>query len=167
MQPLCEKRVTSGGRGSAGRSRAPTLFRDDPAGRFLSDSSCREATSPGGSGLQVVAAFPKPVEDFGVAGGEGHLEVSSRFRGAQIKDDINQSGSGSDGQVAGRDMEVGMDRWTVSSGVDGGFGQDLAVVGQGDVLRCAGHVGFSRAVGSTAGWKAANKPRLHAHMGGL
>jgi hypothetical protein len=60
----------------------------------LSDSSCGEATIPGGSGLQVVAAFPKPVEDFAVAGGEGHLEVGSRFRAGQVENSVDQSGSG-------------------------------------------------------------------------
>jgi hypothetical protein len=117
----------------------------------LSKGAGSEAAGSGGSGLQVVAAFPKPVEDFDVAGGKGHLKVGSRFRGGQVQDGVDQSGSGSDGQVAGLYMEVGVNRWAVGSGPDGGFGQDLVVVGQGEVSRCAGHVGFSRAVGSTAG----------------
>ena len=44
-----------------------------------------------------------------------------------------------------------MDRRTVGSGADGGFGEELAFVGQCEVLRCAGHVKFSRAVCSTTG----------------
>ena len=126
-------------------------LRIDLAGRLSSKSAGGEAAGSGGSGLQVVAALAKPVEDFAVAGGEGHLEVGSRFRGGQVQNGVDQSGSGSDGQVSGLYMEVRVDRWAVGGGADGGFGQDLVVVGQGDVLRCAGHVGFSRAVGSTAG----------------
>ena len=47
------------------------------------------------------------------------------FCGGQVQDGVDQSGSGSDGQVAGFDMEVGVDRRTVGGGADGGFGQDL------------------------------------------
>jgi len=123
----------------------------DLAGRLVSKGAGGEAARSGGSDLQVVAAFPKPVEYFAVAGGKCHLEVGSRFRGCQVQDSVDQPSSGADGQVAGFYMKVGVNRWAVGSGADGGFGQDLVVVGQGDVLRCAGHVGFSRAVGSTAG----------------
>jgi hypothetical protein len=50
----------------------------------LSKCAGGEAAGSGGSGLQVVAAFPEPVEDFAVAGGKGYLEVGSRFRGGQV-----------------------------------------------------------------------------------
>ena len=81
----------------------------DLAGLLLSKSAGGEAAGSGGSGLQVVAALPEPVEDFAVAGGEGHVEVGSRFGGGQVEDGVDQSGSGSDGQVAGLDMEVGVE----------------------------------------------------------
>jgi hypothetical protein len=138
----------------------------DLTGLLLSESAGGEAAGSGGSGLQVVAPFPEPIEDFAVAGGQGHLEVGPRFRGGQIEDGVDQSGSGSDRQVAGLHMQVCVDRWAVGGGTNGGFGQNLVVVGQGDVLRCAGHVGFSRAVCSTTGGQQLNKPQVHAGRSG-
>ena len=112
---LCKQRVTRGEQGRTGFSAdGPRVARRlcsgiDPAGRFLSESSGGEAASSGGSDLQVVAPFPKPVEYFAVPGGEGHVEVGSRFGGGQVEDGVDQSGLRSDGQVAGLDMEVGVD----------------------------------------------------------
>jgi hypothetical protein len=77
-----------------------TLLGIDLAGRLLSKSAGDEAAGSGGSDLQVIAAFPKPVEDFAVAGGKGHLEVGSWFRGGQVQDGVDQSGSGAHGQRA-------------------------------------------------------------------
>jgi hypothetical protein len=138
----------------------------DLAGVLLSKSAGCEATGSGGSGLQVVAALPEPVEDFAIAGGQGHLEVGPRFGGGQIQDGVDQSGSGSDRQVAGLYMKVGVDRWAMGSGANGGFGQDLVVVGQGDVLRCAGHDGFSRAVCSTTGGQQLISRTIHVGRSG-
>jgi hypothetical protein len=87
----------------------------------VSKNAGDEAAGSGGSDLQVIAAFSKPVEDFAVAGGKGHLEVGSRFRGGQVQDGVDQSGSGAHGQVAGLYMKVGVNRWAVGSGADGGF----------------------------------------------
>ena len=106
--------------GGVGSASGPGVARQlrlgiDTAGRSLADSSCGEATGPGGAGLQVIAAFPKPIEDLAVAGGQGHLEMGSRFRGGQVQDGVDQAGSGPSGQVAGLYMEVGMDRWAVGS----------------------------------------------------
>src|SRR5215207_2437420 len=86
-----ERRVS---RCAAGRVAALGM---DLAGLVVSESAGGEAAGSGGSGLQVVAAFPEPVEDFAVAGGEGHVEVGSRFGGGQVEDGVDQSGSGSDG----------------------------------------------------------------------
>jgi hypothetical protein len=151
------------GHGVAG---TPTLLGIDLAGRLLSESAGGEAAGSGGSDLQVIAAFPEPVEDFTVAGGKGHVEVGSRFRGGQVQDGVDQPGSSSDGQVAGLYVEVGVDCWAVGSGADGGFGQDVVVVGQGEVLRCAGHVRFLPGSLLYDGWTAANKLHFHVGKGG-
>jgi hypothetical protein len=74
----------------------------------VSNSAGGKAAGSGGSDLQVVAAFTKPVKYFAIAGGEGHLEVGTRL-GGQVQDGVDQSGSGAGGQVAGLDMEVGVD----------------------------------------------------------
>ena len=70
----------------------------------MSNSAGDQAAGSSGSDLQVIAAFPKPVEDFTVACGKGHLEMGSRFRGGHLQDGVDQSGSGAHGQVAGLDM---------------------------------------------------------------
>jgi hypothetical protein len=112
------------------------------------------------------ASFPEAVEDLAVTGGKDHLEVGSWFRGGHVEDGVDQSGSGSDGQVASLGVEVGVDGWAVGSGANGGFGQELAVVGQGDVLRCAGHGGFSRAVCSTTGGQQPISRTVHVGRSG-
>jgi hypothetical protein len=122
----------------------------------LSKGAGSEAAGSGGSDLQVVAPLAKPVEYFAVAGGKGHLEVGSGFRGGQVQDGVDQSGSGADGQVAGLYMEIRVDRRAVGCGADGGFGQDLVVVDEGDVLRCAGHVGSPEQLALQRAWTAAD-----------
>jgi hypothetical protein len=143
------------------------LSRIDLAGGIVSKSASDEAAGSGGSDLQVIASFSKPVENLAVAGGKGHLEVRSRLRGGHVQHGVDESGSGAHGQVAGLYMKVGVNRRAVGSGADGGFSHDLAVLGQGDVLRCAGHVGLPgqsslRRVDSSLGY-----PRLVALDPGL
>jgi hypothetical protein len=75
----------------------------------LSKSGGGQAAGSCGSGLEVIATFPKPVEYFAIAGWKGHLEVGFRFRGGEVQDGVDESGSGADGQVSGLDMEVGVD----------------------------------------------------------
>ena len=109
-----------------------------------------KAAGSGRSGLQVLAPFPKPVEDVGVAGGKGHLQVRSWFGGGLIEDGVDEPSPSADGQVAGLYVKVDVDRALVGIGVHSGLRQEAATVSQGDVFGCAGHVG-SRAVVSTAG----------------
>ncbi len=116
----------------------------------LSKGASSEAACSGWSGPQVLAAFPETIKNLAVAGRKGHLEVCSGFRLRLVEDGVDKPGSSADGQVAGFDMEIGLEKVVLRIGVDGGSGQDAAVVGDCDVLRGARHVD-SRAVGSTAG----------------
>src|SRR4051794_20606145 len=68
-----------------------------------------EAASSRRPGLQVVEAFMKPVQDFAVAGRQGHVELGSGLDRRLVEDRVDELGPGAGGDVAGLDMEVGMD----------------------------------------------------------
>ncbi len=50
----------------------------------------REAAGSRRPGLQVVDAFVKPVQDFAVAGGQGHVELGSWLGGRVVEDGVDE-----------------------------------------------------------------------------
>src|SRR3954463_7490367 len=99
----------------------------------------REAAGARTPGLQVVDAFVKPVQDLAVAGGQGHVELGSWLGGRLVEDGVDEPPSGAGREVAGPDMEGGGGRLPVGIGGDRCFGDDVAVVMDGEVLGTVGH----------------------------